>query len=521
LSLPSSFNACRFLLDDRLDDRLDGGDRLAITGPGGDLAYRELTDRVAALAAGLRARDVRPEERIVIFMADGPAMVTVILAAMRLGAVPVPISTMITGGELGAVLRDARARYLVVSEEFAVAAEEAAAQAPELGRVLTEGGFDFNPPGGVGLEELEELIGEGRTEPYGVSEDASALWLYTSGTTGQPKAAMHRHANIRAVTETYARQVLGITGADRCFSVAKLFFAYGIGNSLFFPFSVGATSILDRARPTPQSVAARLTEDRPTLFFAVPTFYAALLSAGLPRETFASVRLAVSAGEPLPAELHRRFVDRFGVELIDGIGTTEALHIFISNRPGQVRPGTTGRPVPGYELRLTDGDGRDVPQGTPGSLLVKGESIATGYWCRTATTRQVFQGEWLRTGDTYVADADGYYTCLGRTNDMLKSGGIWVSPAEVEARLLEHPAVALAAVVGLPDASGLDKPIACVVLEPGATADPAELVAFCRNGLASFKRPREVLIVDRLPTTATGKLRRFAVRDLAATLLAR
>lgn len=512
-SLTRGFNASSFLLD------VEQGDRIALTGPGGDVTYRELADQVAALAAGLRARDLRPEERVVIFMADGPAMVTVILAVMRLGAVPVPVSTMVTGAELAAILRDARARMLAVSPEFAVPAEEAAARAPELLSVLTEDGFDFAAPVGVGVSALADLIGPDRAAAYDTREDDTALWLYTSGTTGQPKAAVHRHANIRYVAETFGRQVLGITPGDRCFSVAKLFFAYGIGNSLFFPFSVGATAVLDRARPTPSSVAARLTEDRPTLFFAVPTFYAALLSADLPRDTFASVRLAVSAGEPLPAELYRRFVERFEVELIDGIGTTEALHIFLSNRPGEVRPGMTGRPVPGYELRLTDADGRDVPQGTPGSLLVKGESIATGYWSRTSATRQVFQGEWLRTGDTYVADADGYYTCLGRTNDMLKSGGIWVSPAEVESHLMSHPAVALAAVVGLPDENGLDKPIACVVLEPGAAASPADLVAFCREGLASFKRPREVLIVDKLPTTATGKLRRFAVRELAAALL--
>ncbi|TDB89397.1 AMP-binding protein, partial [Actinomadura sp. 7K534] len=272
---------------------------------------------------------------------------------------------------------------------------------------------------------------------------------------------------------------------------------------------------------TPASVAGRLAEYRPTLFFAVPTFYAALLNADVPADAFASVRLAVSAGEPLPAGLCRRFTERYGVEVIDGIGSTECLHIFLSNRPGEVRPGTTGTAVPGYELRVVDADGVDVPPGTPGSLLVKGESIATGYWCRTDTTRQVFQGEWLRTGDTYVVDEDGYYTCLGRTGDMLKAGGIWVSPAEVEARLLEHPAVAMAAVVGLPDADGIDKPVACVVLKDGTPAHPAELAAFCRAGLAPFKRPREVLVVDKLPTTPTGKLRRFAVRELAAALLGR
>jgi benzoate-CoA ligase family protein len=514
-----AFNASSYLLDTRLEQ--GDGDRIAVTGPRGSLTYAELAAHVDDLAAGLRALGVRPEERVVLSMADGPALLGAIIAAMRLGAVAVPVSTMLTGRELGALLRDTRTRVLLVSEQFAAAAQIAVAEAPELEHVVMEGDAAFPPPGGVRAHRFEDLRGSAiGTGPYGTWDDSPALWLYTSGTTGAPKGAMHRHANIRHVVETFGRDVLGITAADRCYSVAKLFFAYGIGNSLFFPLSVGATTILDPARPTPASVTERLLADRPTLFFAVPTFYAALLSADVPRETFASVRLTVSAGEPLPAELYRRFTDRFGVELIDGIGSTEALHIFISNRAGEVRPGTTGRPVPGYDVRLVDGAGADVPSGTPGSLLIRGESIATGYWCRTDTTRRVFEGRWLRTGDTYVADADGYYTCLGRTNDMLKAGGIWVSPTEVEARLLQHPAVALAAVVGLPDQDGLEKPVACVVLEAGAAADPAELIDFCRTGLAAFKRPREVLIVDELPTTATGKLQRFAVRDFAAAMLA-
>jgi benzoate-CoA ligase family protein len=520
-----AFNAAAYLLDARLEE--GAGDRIAVTGPAGTFTYAELADHVGRLAAGLRARGVRPEDRVLMFMPDGPALLGAILATMRVGAVAVPISTMLTGRELGALLRDARARMLLAGGPFA-AAQEAVAGAPELEHVIVDGDARLTVPAGVRTHRFEDLRLEDAdgspydaSSPYDTWEDSSALWLYTSGTTGAPKGAMHRHANIRHVTETFGRQVLGITAEDRCLSVAKLFFAYGIGNSLFFPLAAGATTILDPARPTPASVAERLTADRPTLFFAVPTFYAALLSARVPREAFASVRLAVSAGEPLPAELYRRFTERYGVELIDGIGTTEALHIFISNRPGEVRPGTTGRPVPGYDLRLVDGDGRDVPAGTPGSLLVRGESIATGYWNRTDITRRVFEGRWLRTGDTYVADAEGYYTCLGRTDDMLKAGGIWVSPAEVEARLLEHPAVALAAVVGVPDRDGLDKPVACVVLQEGASAEPAELIGFCRAGLAGFKRPREVLIVDELPTTATGKLQRYVVRELVASALTR
>ncbi len=330
---------------------------------------------------------------------------------------------------------------------------------------------------------------------------------------------MHRHGNVRAVAETYGAQVLGIRPDDRCLSVAKLFFAYGLGNSALFPLSVGAAAVLDPARPTPATVAERMRADSPTLFFGVPTFYAALLAADLPADTFSTVRLAISAGEALPAELQRRFTERFGVEIIDGIGSTEALHIFLSNRPGQVRPGTSGTAVPGYAAKLVDDDGAEVPAGTPGHLLISGESLASGYWCRTATTRAAFDGEWMRTGDTYVRSEGGFFTCLGRSDDMIKAGGIWVSPAEVEACLLTHASVAQAAVVAVPDADGLDKPVACVVAAAGATVDEADLIAHCRESLAAFKRPRHVLVFDELATTATGKLRRFAVREAACALL--
>jgi len=522
--MPEAFNAADYLLT--AATRPETADRTALTGPGGDVTYRELAALTGRAAAGLQALGLRPEERVVLFMADGPAMATAILGAMRMGAIPVPLSTMLTGPELAALITDTRARVLLVSAAFAAVVEAALPLTPGVRHVIvaaeSDGAGDgWRVPEGVTVHPFGELLerdGE-EADRYQTWADSGALWLYTSGTTGRPKAAMHRHTSIRSVVETYGRQVLGITAADRCYSVAKLFFAYGIGNSMFFPLSTGATTILDPRRPTPQSVTEILLDHRPTLFFAVPTFYAALLNAGVPAEAFASVRLAVSAGEPLPADLYRRFTERYGVDILDGIGSTEALHIFLSNRPGNVRPGTTGTVVPGYELRVVDGDGHDVEPGTPGSLMVKGDSIATGYWCRTATTRQVFQGEWLRTGDTYVVDAEGFHTCLGRTGDMLKAGGIWVSPAEVEARLLEHPAVSMAAVVGLPDADGIDKPVACVVLAPETTATPDELIEFCRTGLASFKRPRSVLVVDKLPTTATGKLQRFAVREQAAILL--
>ena len=505
-----SFNASVYLVDRQV--ATGHGDRIAIAGPAGTLTYAELADRVAELATGLRAAGVRPEERVLLVMSDRPETAVTILAVMRAGAVAVPVSTMYNGTELGMIVRDSRARIVVATPEFETMAREALGHAPEATTLVISGDAAW-----------QDMLAEGRrtgpAEPYPTWADSPALWLYTSGTTGAPKAAMHRHAGIRSVCETYATQVLGITASDRCFSVAKLFFAYGLGNSLLFPLSVGATTILDPARPTPAGTAERLAADRPTLFFAGPTFFAALLAADVPAAAFDSVRLATSAGEALPAEIYRRFTTRYGVDIIDGLGSTEALHIFISNHPGRVRPGTTGTIVPGYEARLLDDAGTPVKDGDPGNLYVRGDSIATGYWCRTATTRQVFQGEWLRTGDTYVRSSDGFYTCLGRSNDLIKAGGIWVSPMEVEARLIEHESVAECAVVAYTDENGLEKPVACVVPAAGRQIDPAELVTFCRDGLASFKRPREVLVLDELPKTATGKIQRVVVRQIATDLL--
>jgi benzoate-CoA ligase family protein len=369
------------------------------------------------------------------------------------------------------------------------------------------------------LDAGAALLGQ-VSEPYPTVYDSPAFWLYTSGTTGTPKGAMHRHGSLRDTAETYARDVLQMRPDDVTFSVAKFFFAYGLGNTLTFPLSVGASTILDRSRPSPAGTLRVLQEHRPTLFFAGPTYYAALLNAGLPVDAFASVRECVSAGEAFPASLFQRFTTTFGVEMLDGLGSTEMLHIFISGRPGRTRAGATGEVVPGYEAKIVDDDGNPVPDGTPGHLYVRGSSAATGYWCRTEVTRRVFQGPWVRTGDTYVRSADGFFSSMGRTDDIIKAGGIWVSPTEVEERLRAHPAVNQVVVVSVPDETGLDKPVACVVLSPGATVTGEELVAFCRDGLAAFKRPRHILAFDELPTTATGKLQRFRIRELALERLA-
>jgi len=507
------FNACEYLLDRRI--AAGDGRRLALTGPAGEVTYGELHERVVRTAAGLRGLGLQPEQRVLMFMSDSPEFVVVYLAAMRIGAVPVPVSTMSRADGLAELLRDSRARLLAVSPEFADLAAVAAASAPELRGILAAGPVSTTVP----VHPLDELSGSGDDDVYETDADSPAFWLYTSGTTGTPKAAMHRHGAIEVVCETYGRQVLQIRRDDRCLSAAKAFFAYGLGNSLLFPLSAAAAAVLEPAPSRPDALVERAKEYGATLFFAGPTFFANMLRSQQPADALAGVRTAVSAGEALPASLYQRWTGHFGVDILDGIGMTEMLHIFLSNRPGEVRAGTTGVAVPGYDLRVLGDDGREVDPGVPGTLFVRGESTATGYWSRYEASRQVFQGEWLRTGDTYVRGEDGYYTCLGRTGDMLKASGIWVAPAEVEERLLAHDAVAQAVVVAATDADGLEKPVAYVVLREGGEATEDELIQFCRAGLPSVKRPRKILFVDGYPTTATGKIRRVELRRMAATVL--
>jgi benzoate-CoA ligase family protein len=500
------FNACEYLLDRRVEAG-DGG-RLALTGVAGDVAYAQLLHRVQRAAAALRDTGLQPEQRIVMCMSDSPDFVVVYLAAMRIGAIPVPVSTMLHADGLAELLQDSRARLLAITPEFTDLAAKAAALAPELKAVIQAGELESNA-----AIQPDPAI-------YPTTADSPAFWLYTSGTTGTSKAAMHRHGSVAVVCETYGAQVLGITPDDRCLSAAKAFFAYGLGNSVLFPMSVGAAAVLEPAPSKPDTLAQRIKDHQATLFFAGPTFFANMLRAGLPGDAVRNVRLAVSAGEALPAALYERWTSHFNVDILDGIGMTEMLHIFLSNGPGRVRPGTTGEAVPGYDLKILDDDGAPVTPGRPGTLFVRGDSTATGYWSRFAASRTVFQGEWLRTGDTYVQDADGYYACLGRTGDMLKPSGIWVSPAEVEGCLLNHEAVAQAIVVAGLDGDGLEKTVAYVVLRPGvAQATEPDLIEFCRIGLPANKRPRRVIFVAAYPTTATGKVRRVELRKMATAAL--
>ena len=513
-TVSDSFNAAEYLVGRQLGR--GSGDRPAVVSATRTLSYDELAAEVRSVAGGLRALGVRPEERVLMSMSDDVELFTAILGAMYLGAIAVPCSTMLTGAELGKLVHDSRARIVLATSEFAANACAAVADAPDARQLVVTGEPPDEAPAGVGVHRWRDMVSAGgeMPEPYATWPDSSALWLYTSGTTGTPKAAMHRHADIRYVAETYGRQVLGITETDRCLSVAKLFFAYGIGNSMFFPLSVGATALLESGRPTPELFARRAAADEATLLFGTPSFWGPLLASDVADDAFASVRQGVSAGESLPSRMFHGMVQRFGVEVLDGLGSTEMLHIYISNRPGQARPGSSGTPVPGYDVEIRGEDGQAISEtGTPGELYVRGDSAATGYWCRAETSRRVFVGEWMRTGDTYVRNPDGTYTCLGRAGDMLKAGGIWVSPSEVEDRLLEHSDVAEAVVVAIPDADGLDKPVACVVPVPGRNVDADELIAWCRAELAAFKRPRAVFELTELPKTATGKIRRNVLRE--------
>jgi benzoate-CoA ligase family protein len=491
----TTYNAAAWLVDRHLAE--GRGERVAFRVDGVDTTYAALARQVWRAQRALSDLGVRRGERVAMVVNDELAFPAWFLGALRAGVVPVPLSTMLTGDELAAIIADSEAGTVVVSEEFRGHIAAAVAASSDL-RVAVVLGVPSDAQLPVPVLPWVSFTVDDELPPAPTREDSAAFWLYSSGTTGLPKGVMHRHRSLQATAETYGRTVLDIGPDDRVLSVAKLFFAYGLGNSLTFPLAVGATAILNPRRPTPADVLRLIGEERPTLFFAAPGFVAALLDADVPDGAFSSVRLTMTAGESLPAPLQERFSRRFGMPVLDGIGTSEALHIFCSNRADDVRPGTSGKPVDGYDLQL------------------RGESIATGYWCRDEATRAAFQGEWLSTGDVYTVSTDGYWTFLGRNNDMIKAGGIWVSPAEVESVLIEHPDVLEAAVVGARDEVGLEITVAFVIPRTGVTIDPAALDAHCRSKMAAFKRPKRVIVVDSLPKTATGKIQRFQLRNLLA-----
>lgn len=511
LGIPAVFNAAAWFVDRHLDE--GRGAKVAIECGPERVTYAELQDRVARVGSALRSTcNLAPGDRVALLLLDGPAFAYAFFGAIRIGAVAIPINTLWKADDYRHALTDSEARVLVVSEELLPEFERIRRpDLPALEHVFVVG--RHHNAGHAGFERLI-AAGDPSLAPEPLGRDAPAFWLYSSGSTGRPKGCVHLQHDMVMCAELFARRVLGITEADRTFSVAKLFFAYGLGNALYFPFAVGGTAILWPGPPAPVHVFATIEAHRPTLFFSVPTGYAMLLAheGGF---DLSSIRLAVSAGEALPPAILERFKARFGVDIIDGIGSTEALQMFISNRPGAIRPGSSGIPVPGYDAKIVDDDGRLVADGEMGHLWVAGDSTCAGYWNQPEQSARTFHGQWLRTGDKYTRDADGYYWYAGRSDDMLKVGGQWVSPVEVEHALVSHPAVLECAVVGREDRDGLTKPVAHVVPRPGATASEAlaaELQAYVRQHLAEYKRPRWVEFHEALPKTATGKMQRFKLR---------
>jgi benzoate-CoA ligase len=506
-------NAAEWLVDRHVAGA--AGDRVAVECEGVSTTYAALLTEVWRAQAALDRLGVTAGERVALVLDDDLSFPSWFLGGLRSGVVPVPLSTMLTGPELGAIVADSGAATLVVSETSATSVAAIAAAAPVLTSVVVVG--DAAAAGSaradVSITSWATYTDDAEMPVAPTTVDSPAFWLYSSGTTGMPKGVMHVHGNLRATAQTYAKHVLGITEDDRFLSVAKLFFAYGLGNSLTFPFAVGATAILEPSRPTPPSFVDLIRRTRPTLFFSSPGFCAALLDAAPPPATFATMRATMTAGEALPADVQRRFAELTGQPVLDGIGSTELLHIFISNTPAEQTPGSSGRVVHGYTAELRDDAGAVVTEpDTPGYLHVQGPSAATGYWQRDDATAEAFRDGWIRTGDVYTRSVDDTWTFLGRNHDMIKAGGIWVSPAEVESVLIEHPDVLEVAVVGARDDAGLETVVAFVVPASGAMPDPVALEQHCRDRMASFKRPRRIIVVDELPKTATGKIRRFALR---------
>ncbi len=487
----------------------------------GSLSYAGVDDRVRRMAAALCQLGLRREERVLVLMHDGCDWPVSFLGAMYAGLVPVAVNTLLTADDYAYMLENSRAQAALVSGALLPALSAAMVKSEhELRQVVVS-----HPvaPLHESEAELEAFIGsaEPMSKPAATAGDDPGFWLYSSGSTGRPKGTVHSHANPYWTAELYGKRVLGMAESDVCFSAAKLFFAYGLGNGLTFPMSVGATTILMAERPTPEATFKRwlggIGNLQPTIFFGAPTGFAGMLAhPALPRRGDIALRMASSAGEALPAELGERFTQHFGVEIVDGIGSTEMLHIFLSNQPGNVRYGTTGWPVPGYEVELRGDDGKPVADGEPGDLYIAGPSAAMMYWGNRAKTRDTFQGGWTKSGDKYVRNADGTYTYSGRSDDMLKVSGIYVSPFEVEATLVQHPAVLEAAVIGKEDAQGLTKTKAFVVFKPGASASEDELKAFVKERLAPYKYPRFFEFVAELPKTATGKIQRFKLREQEA-----
>lgn len=516
------FNAADYFLDRNI--RQGKGHKIAVYTDFRNYTYNDIQKMTNKTANALRELGVRVDDRIVILMLDVPQFYAVFFGCLKIGAVPIPLNTMLTPDDYEYYLNDSRARVLIISEELRPVVMQIAGDLQYLRDLVV-----ISETHGARIPFRQKYRHAPATiKTEFTTKDDVAFWLYSSGSTGSPKGAIHSHYDMVVCSESFGQGVLGLTEDDICFSAARLFFSYGLGNGMYLPLSVGGSAVLNPKPPSPEGVFGIMEKFRPTVFFGVPTLYGQMLEykARQDRERgltpnpnaeheFSSVRICVSAGEALPTEIYHQWRQRFGIDILDGIGSTEMLHIFLSNKPGDVRPGSTGKPVPGYELKLVDEDGAEVPKGEIGTLHVKGDSAAQQYWRKREKTRLTMQGEWINTGDKYYVDDDGYYWCAGRTDDMLKVGGIWVSPVEVENCLREHPSVFEVAVTGHRDENDLVKPKAFVVLKEGQSPSDTlaqELKQFVLDRLAKYKYPRWVEFVDSLPKSSTGKIQRYKLR---------
>ncbi|MDR3556615.1 MAG: benzoate-CoA ligase family protein [Syntrophobacteraceae bacterium] len=508
LGLPEQFNAADYFVDRNV--REGRGEKVAILCEDRSLTYGQVQAGMNRIGNSLKALSIRMEERVALLLLDTEVYPQAFFGAIKIGAVPICLNTLMRPKDYRYFLNDSRARVLIVDAALLDVLDPVRKELRFLEHIVVVNGPA--PEWAMGFERFA-ADSSSELEPAPTGPDDSCFWLYSSGSTGAPKGAIHLQHDMVYCVETYGKQVLGVRENDICFSAAKLFFAYGLGNGLYFPFSVGATAVYMPARPTPASVYETIHRHRPTLFFGVPTLYAAMLQAeggGLE-----SVRLCVSAGEALPADILRRWLERHHVQIADGIGSTEIAHIFISNSADSIKPGSSGKVVPGYEAKIVDENFQEVPVGEIGTLLIKGDSICAGYWNKHQKTKSTFLGQWINTDDKYHRDEEGFYYYVGRANDMLKVGGIWVSPVEVEACLIAHPAVFECAVVGATDKDDLVKPKAFIVLKPGYSPDAAmeeELKGYVKKQLAHYKFPRWIVFIDELPKTATGKVKRFELR---------
>ena len=514
--LPDQFNAVTAFLDRNLAE--GRGEKTAIYYEGETYTYNQIAEMANRVGNGLLDLGVEMEQRVALLLLDSPEFAASFFGAIKIGAVPIPLNTMLLPRDYVYLLNDSRAKVLLVHAGLWQRLRQELTNFKYLRHVVV-----------VGREQEEETAtlhdfahwtekASSQLEVAETSKDDSAFWLYSSGSTGFPKGCVHLQHDMTYCTEYYAKPFLNLTENDILFSSSKLFFAYGLGNGLYFPFAVGASAVHYPGRPVAEEIFKVVERHKPTIFFGVPTLYAGMLAVpdADKRFDFSSVRLCVSAGEALPADIQQRWKQKFSVDILDGIGSTEILHIFVSNRQGEIRAGSTGKVVPGYEAKIVDEQGNPVPQGTMGALHIRGESTAAYYWNKHQRTKDTINGHWIATGDTYYQDADGYFWYCGRADDMLKVAGQWVSPAEVEGTLIAHPAVLEVAVIGVADAENLIKPKAYVVLKNGYEPSDIlvqELKTFVKERLASFKVPRWIEFLPELPKTATGKIQRFVLRQ--------